>query len=61
LHRGWASGTSKGSAIRYVEGKTALWATYYMLLVRTHVTSLSLNQPLSEILKTFLEALKLLV
>jgi hypothetical protein len=59
LHRGWTAGTSKGSAIRYVKGKTTLWATQYMLRLRTHLTSLSLNQPPNEILKTFLKALKI--
>jgi len=60
LHRGWTTGTRKGPAIRYVKGKTALWATQYVLRLRTHLTSLSLNQTPNEILKTFLEALKLL-
>jgi len=56
LHRGWTAGTSKGSAIRYVKGKATLWATQYMLRLRTHLTPLS-SELDSEILKTFLELL----
>jgi hypothetical protein len=59
LHRGWTAGTSQGSAIRYVKGKTTLWATQYMLRLRTHLMSLSLDQTSKEILKTFLELLVL--
>jgi len=44
LHRGWTAGTSQGSAIRYVKRKTTLWATQYMLRLRTHLMSLSLDQ-----------------
>jgi hypothetical protein len=55
LHRGWTAGTGQGSAIRYVKGKTTLWATQYMLRLRTHLMSLSLDQTPTEILKTFLE------
>jgi len=54
LHRGWTARTSQGSAIRYVKGKTTLWATQYMLRLRTHPMSLSLDQTPKEILKTFL-------
>jgi len=50
-----AARTSKCSTIRYVKGETAFWATYYMFRLRLHFISLSLNQPLREILKTFLE------
>jgi len=55
LHRGWTARTSQGSAIRYVKGKTTLWATQYMLRLRTHLMSLSLDQTPKEILKTFRE------
>jgi len=55
LHRGWTAGTSQGSAIRYVKGKTTLRAAQYVLRLRTHLMSLSLDQTPTEILKTFLE------
>jgi len=57
LHRGWTARTSKSSAIRYVKGETTLWATQYMLRLRTHLMSLSVDQTPKEILKTFLELL----
>lgn len=60
LHRGWAAGASKGSAIRYVKGETTLLATQYMLRFQIHPTPLFLDQPSSEVLKTFLTAPKLL-
>ena len=53
LHRGWTTRTSKGSAIRYVKGKTTLWATQYVLRLRAHLVSLSLDQTPTGILKTF--------
>jgi len=59
LHRGWTAGTSQGSAIRYVKGKTTLWAAQYMLRLRTHLVSLSLDQTPTGILKAFLEPLVL--
>lgn len=58
LHGGWASRTSEGSAIRYVEGKAAFWAFNHMFRLRNHSMSLSLNEPISEILKTFLKVLR---
>jgi len=57
LYKRWTTRTSKCSAIRYVEGETALRTFHCMFLLRIHFLSLSLNQPLSEILKTFLEML----
>jgi hypothetical protein len=57
LYKRWTTRTSKCSAIRYVEGETALRTFHCMFRLRTHSFSLSLNQPLSEILKTFLEIL----
>jgi len=57
LYKRWTTRTSKCSAIRYVEGETALRTFHCMFLLRIHFLSLSLNQPLSEILKTFLEIL----
>ncbi|MCW3994049.1 MAG: hypothetical protein NWE85_05770 [Candidatus Bathyarchaeota archaeon] len=57
LHRGWTARTSQGSAIRYVKCKTTLWATQYMLGLRTHLMSLPVDQTPKEILKTFLELL----
>lgn len=59
LHRGWTAGTSHGSAIRYVKGKTTLRAAQYMLRLRTHLVSLSLDQTSTGILKAFLELLVL--
>jgi len=59
LHRGWTARTSQGSAVRYVKGKTALWATQYMLRLRTHLVSLSVDQTPTGILKTFLELMVL--
>ena len=53
-----AARTSKCSTIGYVERETAFWTTYYMLRLCLHFISLSLYQPLREILKTFLEALR---
>lgn len=58
LHGGWASRTSEGSAIRYVEGKAAFWAFNHTFRLRNHSMSLSLNEPISQILKTFLKILK---
>jgi hypothetical protein len=55
LHKRWTTRTSKCSTIRYVETETALGTFYYMFRLRTHFLSLSPDQPLSEILKTFLE------
>ena len=57
LYKRWATRTSKCSAIRYVEGETALRTFHCMFRLRTHFLSLSPNQPLSEILKTFLRML----
>jgi hypothetical protein len=57
LYKRWTTRTGKCSAIRYVEGETALRTFHCMFLLRIHFLSLSLNQPLSEILKTFLEIL----
>jgi hypothetical protein len=57
LYKRWTTRTSKCSAIRYVEGETALRTFHCMFRLRIHFLSLSLNQPLSEILKTFLEIL----
>ena len=59
LHRGWTAGTSQSSAIRYVKGKTTLWATQYVLRLRAHLVSLSLGQTPTGILKAFLELLVL--
>jgi hypothetical protein len=53
-----SSRTSEGSAIRYVEGKAAFWAFNHMFRLRNHSMSLSSNEPISEILKTFLKVLK---
>ena len=55
LYKRWTTRTCKCSTIRYVESETALGTFYYMFRLRTHFLSLSPNQPLSEILKTFLE------
>ena len=55
LHKRWTTRTSKCSTIRYVESETTLGTFYYTFRLRTHFLSLSPNQPLSEILKTFLE------
>jgi hypothetical protein len=57
LYKRWTTRTCKCSAIRYVEGETALRTFHCMFRLRTHFLSLSLNQQLSEILKTFLEML----
>ena len=57
LYKRWTTRTSKCSAIRYVEGETALRTFHCMFRLRTHLLSLSPSQPLSEILKTFLEIL----
>ena len=57
LYKRWTTRTSKCSAIRYVEGETALRTFHCMFRLRTHSFSLSPRQPLSEILKTFLEML----
>ena len=57
LYKRWTTRTGKCSAIRYVEGETALRTFHCMFRLRTHFLSLSPNQPLSEILKTFLEML----
>jgi len=57
LYKRWTTRTSKCSAIRYVEGETALRTFHCMFRLRTHSFSLSPKQPLSEILKTFLEIL----
>jgi hypothetical protein len=57
LYKRWTTRTSKCSAIRYVEGETALRTFHCMFRLRTHSLSLSPNQQLSEILKTFLEML----
>jgi hypothetical protein len=57
LYKRWTTRTGKCSAIRYVEGETALRTFHCMFLLRTHSFSLSPKQPLSEILKTFLEIL----
>jgi len=59
LHRGWTAGTSQGSAIRYVKGKTTLRAAQYVLRLRAHLVSLSLDQTPTGILKAFLELLVL--
>lgn len=59
LHRGWTARTSKSSAISHVKGKAAFWASQHVLRLRTHFTSLSLNQTLIEILKTFLGSIKI--
>jgi len=57
LYKRWTTRTSKCSAIRYVEGETTLRTFHCMFRLRTHSFSLSPRQPLSEILKTFLEML----
>ena len=61
LHEGWTAGTGKSSAVRYIKGKAAFWAFQYILRLRIHPIPLSLNQPLSDVLKAFLETLKSLV
>ena len=58
LYKRWTTRTSKCSTIHYVEGETALRTFHCMFRLRTHFLSLSPNQPLSEILKTFLGILK---
>ena len=55
LYKRWTPRTGKCSAIRYVEGETTLRTFHCMFRLRTHSFSLSPKQPLSEILKTFLE------
>jgi hypothetical protein len=57
LYGRWTTGASKCSAIHYVEGKTAFWTLQNMSRLRTHSLSPSLIEPLSKILKTFLETL----
>jgi len=57
LYKRWTTRTGKCSAIRYVEGETALRTFHCMFRLRTHFLSLSPKQQLSEILKTFLEIL----
>ena len=57
LYKRWTTRTSKCSAIRYIKGETALRTFHCMFRLRTHSFSLSPKQPLSEILKTFLEML----
>ena len=57
LYKRWTTRTSKCSAIRYIEGETALRTSHHMFRLRSHFLSLSPKQPLSEILKTFLEIL----
>ena len=57
LYKRWTTRTGKCSAIRYVEGETTLRTFHCMFRLRTHSFSLSPRQPLSEILKTFLEML----
>jgi hypothetical protein len=55
LYNRWTTRTSKCSAIHYIEGETTLRTSHHMFRLRSHFLSLSPNQPLSEILKTFLE------
>jgi hypothetical protein len=55
LHRRWTTRASKCSPIGYVEGETTFWAFYHVLGLCVHSLSLSINQSLSEILKTFLK------
>jgi hypothetical protein len=57
LYRRWTTRTSKCSAIRYVEGETAFRTIHHMFQLRTHSLLFSLNQQLSEVLKTFLRML----
>ena len=57
LYKRWTTRTGKCSAIRYVEGETAPRTFHCMFRLRSHSFSLSPKQPLSEILKTFLEML----
>lgn len=60
LNRRWTARTSKDSAIGYVKGKAALWAMHYMLWLQAHLMSLSLNQLLIEILKTFSRSVEII-
>ena len=55
LYKRWTARTSKCSAIRYIEGETALRTSHHMFRLRSHFLSSSPNQSLSEILKIFLE------
>jgi hypothetical protein len=55
LYERWTARTSKCSTIRYIEGETALRTSHYVFRLRSHFLSISPSQPLSEILKTFLE------
>lgn len=58
LHRGWTTRASKCSAIGYVESKTTFRTFHQMLRLGIHYSPLSISQPLSEILKTFLKNIK---
>jgi len=55
LYRRWTSRTSKCPAVCYVKGETTFRTFHNMFSFRTHSSSLSLKQPLTKILKTFLE------
>jgi len=58
LYRRWTARTSECSAIRYVESESAFRTIHDMFRLRAHFGSLSVSQPFSHILKTFLETLK---
>ncbi len=58
LHRRWTTRTSECPAIYYVEREAAFGTFHQMLRLRTHFSSLYINQPFSGILKTFLETFK---
>jgi len=55
LYRRWTSRTGKCSTICYVKGETTFRTFHNMFSFHTHSSSLSLKQPLTKILKTFLE------
>ena len=54
LHGRRTATTRKCSAIHYIKSETTFWTFHYMLRLRTHFKSLTLNQPSGKILKTFL-------
>jgi len=57
MHCGWTTRACKGSTISDVESEAAFSALHHMLGLRTHLIPLSSNQPLNEVLKTFLKSI----
>jgi hypothetical protein len=57
MHCGWTTRTCKGSTIRDVESEAAFSALHHTFGLPNHLIPLSLNQPLNEVLKTFLKSI----